>query len=158
MPRAPRDPRDLRDRALPRRLRLVGVERAQWDAAHPGPIAPRIAPTHADDEGRRYELHTRRSATCYDAWVRLPSPSQRAAHCARCPGRRHDPTHAACAAAAAETAHAYPRAGIVLRGLCAADTPVADAAAADLPGRWLLVHLVVLPRYMSGSVTLELVR
>ena len=133
-----------------RRHLLANTPRAQWDPLHPGPIAQRIKPNAVDAHGVRYELRDAipdpkyagedKTSKTIRAWVRLPSAAQKRQRCFLCPGAQHNPKNETCAAFSKQkgkktlTLYSFP-------------------AGKPLAGKWRRAHILVAPRYTSGTCT-----
>ena len=73
----------MSSRAPPKRKRLKGIPRQQWDGVHPSPLAHQIQAQFVDKELVRYQI-VQETPTRLVTYCRLPSPAQVEAHCTSC--------------------------------------------------------------------------
>ena len=124
-----------------RREILKGIAREQWDPMHPGPLAFEIHPTHVDSDLVRFEIYNKTSKLI-EAWIKLPTPTQMAKQCDRCP-RRHSPANPECS-------------GNKKRRKRPGRYHIVDLLTGEkLPGRWIVTSWEVKPGYKSGRAVLH---
>jgi hypothetical protein len=131
-------------KARPKRLVRAHQPRPQWDAVHPGPIAQQIVPTHADNRGTRYQFY-KTSPGRLEAWIRLPTKSQKENECVRCGGTKHKDTSALCSETRDEIRRARMSRAVTLYAL---------PGSPEMDGQWMRVYYYVPPRMRSGKAIL----
>ena len=129
----------MTSRAPPKRKRLKGIPRQQWDGVHPSPLAHQIQAQFVDKELVRYQI-VQETPTRLVTYCRLPSPAQVEAHCTSCPGSKHIKDNPLCAGSRA-----------VVRHLRRGRLYYMENPSVEKEGRWKRVNFYIPERYRSGT-------